>query len=98
MAKGKGGKAKSQKLQKVSEEIWNAFRLSDHHYCRILPRSLNHKADQESRHKKDFTERKLCPQIFLKTYQKVGQSEIDLFAFRLPISWGITHKNQIQAV
>ena len=47
-----------------------------------LPDCLNHQADWEFRNQKDFTEWKLCPRLFQKICQKMGQPELDLFASR----------------
>ena len=49
----------------------------------FLSGCLNHQAVWESRIQKNYTEQKLCPQVFQKICQKVGEPEIDLFASRL---------------
>ena len=48
-----------------------------------LPGCLNCPADWESRNQKDSIDWKLCPQVFQKIYQKVGQPEMHLFLSRL---------------
>ena len=49
-----------------------------------LSGNLNCKADWESQHQKDFSEWKLCPQVFSKICQILEKKpEIDLFASRV---------------
>ena len=47
-----------------------------------LPGILNVNADWESRHTRDMSEWKLCPNVFWKMTQKLGHPQIDLFASR----------------
>ena len=69
----------------ISKEIWD-FLLGQGITitAEYLPGNLNCKADWESRHQKDSSERKLCPLIFSKICQILGKRpEINLFASRL---------------
>ena len=81
----KMGGAMSQELLRVLKEIWDY--LLKHQMmlstAECLPGCLNHQADWELRNQKDSTEWKLCPQIFQKICEKVGQPEINLFVSRL---------------
>ena len=80
----KMGGAKGQELLRVSKEIWDY--LLKHHIMitvEYLPGCLNCPADWESRNQKDSIDWELCPQVFQKIYQKVGQPEMHLFLSRL---------------
>ena len=81
----KMGGAMSQELLRVLKEIWDY--LLKHQMmlstAECLPGCLNHQVDWELRNQKDSTEWKLCPQIFQKICEKVGQPEINLFVSRL---------------
>ena len=79
------GGTKSPDPMQISKEIWDfllgqGITITAEH----LPGNLNCKADWESRHQKDSSERKLCPLIFSKICQILGKRpEINLFASRL---------------
>ena len=78
------GGTKSSELNKISKEICeyligNKITLT----AEYLPSSQNIQADWESRHTKDLTEWKLCPQTVARTTQIMGKPSVDLFASRL---------------
>ena len=80
----KMGGTKSQELLRASKEIWDyLLKYQIMITAEYLPVCLNHQIDWESRNQKDSTKWKLCPQVFQKICQKVGQPEIDLFVSRL---------------
>ena len=80
----KMGGTKRAELNKISKEIWeyligNKITLT----AKYLTSSQNIQVDCESRHTKDSSEWKLCPQTFARTTQIMGKPSLDLFASRL---------------
>ena len=64
----KMGVTKSTELNKISKEIWEYLIVNwIMHTAEYLPGSQNIQPDGESRHTKDSSKWKLCPQTFART-------------------------------
>ena len=77
----KMGGTRSAELNEISKEIWEyLIENKITHTAEYLPSSQNIQADSESRHSKDSSEWKLCPQTFARITQIMGTPSADLFA------------------
>ena len=90
----KMGGTKCPELTKISKRIWSyLFSHGITLTVEWISTKLNTRADFESRNVQDSSEWKLCPDIFRRLCQRLGQPNLDLFASRtshqLPryISW-----------
>ena len=80
----KMGGTKGAELNKISKEIWEYLIVNEITLtAKYLPSSQNIQVDWESRHTKNSSECKLCPQVFAKTTQIMRKPHVDLFASRL---------------
>ena len=71
-------------LSVITREIWHtAFQHGTHLIAVHLSGKLNEKADRLSRWKRDSSDLKLDPTVFLYTDRKWGSHMVDLFATRL---------------
>ena len=88
----KMGGTKSAELNKISKEIWEYLILNEITLtAEYLPSSQNIQADWESRHTKDSSEWKLCPQTFAGTTQTMGKLSVDLFCVTPVTSTSTVH-------
>ena len=74
------GVTKSAELNKISKEIWEYLIVNGiMHTAEYLPGSQNIQPDEESRHTKNSSKWKLCPQTFARTTQIIGKPSADVF-------------------
>jgi len=80
----KMGGTKSLELLNISKEIWKFLLFWGITITtEYLPSKLNVVADFESRRRMGSSEWKLCPDVFSRVCQLMGEPQIDLFASRL---------------
>ena len=79
----KMGGTKNKYLTQKSKELWEYLLSKETTLtAEYLPSELNERADHQSRNVQDWSEWKLCPQIFREICKKLGTPDIDLFASR----------------